>query len=327
MSKGWVSSSIVERVVDFAIERGLSRRGLETIVGPQTGAAVRGDAAHAVLAYVVRELGDPTAVWEVARRARPADYGPYGFVLQASDTVGDALVRASRFFATIGTTAEMAISTGEQTATIVVRRRDGAKSVGAALGTQYLVAQIIRLVAAISGEKSKPRTIHLAFPPMGNPAALERAIGFAPRFGAPLTSIEIDRASLAIPLPRRDPDLAHHFDRELGQIEDRSTRAAVRRVLEDAIALGGATAEDDVARALGVGARTLRRQLAEEGTTLRAVFDEVRLEVALDRLRRPNVSLAQVAFELGFSDQTALSRAFRRWTGRSPAMFRRAAAR
>src|SRR5687767_11918268 len=149
VSRGWVTSSIVQRVIDFAVERGVPRRGLDELVEQRNGAAIRGDAAHAVLAYVVRELDDSTSVWDVAQRARPADYGPYGFVLQASDTVGDALVRAARFFPAIGTTAEMSISTGEQSAKIIVRRRDGAKSVGAALGTQYLVAQIIRLVAAI----------------------------------------------------------------------------------------------------------------------------------------------------------------------------------
>jgi AraC-like DNA-binding protein len=148
-----------------------------------------------------------------------------------------------------------------------------------------------------------------------------------PRCGAAVMSIEIDRQALAIPLPRRDPDLTRYFDRELGQDEGRSTAGAVRRAMQRAITLGASTAEDDVARALGVGPRTLRRQLAEEGTTLRAVFDEVRLEVAIERLRLPEVSIAQLAFELGFSDQTALSRAFRRWTGRSPAAFRRAALR
>ena len=95
--------------------------------------------------------------------------------------------------------------------------------------------------------------------------------------------------------------------------------------MEQAILLGGSTAADDIARALGVGTRTLRRQLAEEGTTLREVFDGVRREMATERLRQPRVSLVELAFELGFSDQTALSRAFRRWTGRSPAEFHRAA--
>jgi hypothetical protein len=96
--KGWVLPAIVERIVDFGEASGIPRERLEAMLGGRGGAAIPGDAAHQVLAYVVRELDDPSAVWQLAARARPGDYGPYGFVLQASDTVGDALARAARFF-------------------------------------------------------------------------------------------------------------------------------------------------------------------------------------------------------------------------------------
>ncbi len=301
MRSGWVAPAIVDRVVDFAIERGLRRGKLETIVGKATGAPVRADAAHAILAYVARELDDPGTVWEAADRARPADYGPYGFALQASNTLGDALMRAAQFFPSVGTTAELCISTGERTARIIVRRRDGTKSMGAQLGTQYIAGQVVRLIAAITGEQVRPH--------------------------AGSTSIEIDRASLDVLLPRRDPDLARYFDGMMARGENPTAAMAVRRVLEKAFALGGSSAEDDVARALGVGARTLRRRLAEESTSVREILDRVRLEIAIERLRRSRTSLAELALHLGFSDQTALSRAFRRWTGESPAQFRRAGLR
>ena len=317
--------AIVDRVVDFASEKGIPRRKLETVVGPRNEAAIRGETAHAILAYVVGELGDPATVWDFASRARPGDYGPYGFVLQASDTVGDALLRAARFFATTATTAEMAIATGARTAKIVVRRRDGANSAGAELGTQYIVAQVVRLLAAISGDKVRPRAIHFAARPPHDPSALERAMGLVPQFAAPATSVEIDRSALDLPLPRRDPDLIRHFERGLRQSETQSVGSATRHAMEQAIVLGSSTAAEDIARSLGLGTRTLRRQLAAEGTTLRELFDQVRRERATERLRQSRVSLAGLAFELGFSDQTALSRAFRRWTGQSPAEFHRAA--
>lgn len=327
MTSGWVARGIVDRVVDFAVERGIQRRRLDAIVGPRTGMPVRGDTAHAALAYVVRELGDPASVWHMATRARPADYGPYGFALQASETLRDALVRASRFFASVGTTAEMAVSTHGEATRLVVRRRDGATSPGARLGTQYIAGQMVRLIAAITGEQVRPRAVHLQHRPWGSLSSCHTAVGVAPAFHAPVTCIEIDRVSLDMPLPRRDPDLTRHFDGELQRDEHRSTSAAARRAIEQAIRFGGSTAEDHVARALGMGMRTLRRRLAEEGTSLRIVLDGVRLEIATERLGRPHASLAELALELGFSDQTALSRAFRRWTRCSPAEFRRSVLR
>jgi AraC-like DNA-binding protein len=324
--RGWVLPTIVDRVVDFAAEQGIQRRRLEAIVGARPGLPIGGDAAHAVLTYVVRELGDSASVWQFADRARPADYGPYGFALQASDTVGDALLRAARFFATIATTAEITVSTGPKTAEIVVRRRDGAKTIGAQLGTQYLVGQMVRLIGAITGEKVRPRAIRLQHHPLGRDA-LEGAGGVVPQFRALVTAIEIDREALDVPLPRRDPDLTRHFDEELARDEDPSAAALVRRAMKDAIAIGTSHGENDIARGLGLGTRTLRRRLAREGTTMREVLDGVRLALATERLRHSRVNLAELAFELGFSDQTALSRAFRRWTGRSPAAFRRGLAR
>ena len=319
--------AIVERVVDFGTDSGIPRRRLEAMLGARAGAPVTGGSAHAVLAYVVREIGDPAAVWRLAGRARPGDYGPYGFVLQASDTLGEALVRAARFFSTIATTAEMTLSAGPDAMRIVVERRDGATSIGAQLGTQYIVAQMVRLIQAITGETLPPSAIHLQHRSLGKrtPAGSD-ACAWAD-LSSPVSSIDIDRALLDVPLPRRDPDLARHFDGDLCRHEDPSARARARRALEDAFSIGSTLGENDIARALGMGTRTLRRRLAEEGTTLREVLDRVRFELAASRLSRSDASLARIAFELGFSDQTALSRAFRRWTGQSPAQFRRAMGR
>ena len=318
--------AIVERVVDFGTDSGIPRGRLEAMLGARAGARVTGGSAHAVLAYVMRELGDPSAVWRLAERARPGDYGPYGFILQASDTLGEALSRAARFFSTIATTAEMAISTGPRTMRIVVERRDGARSIGAELGTQYIVAQMVRLIQAITGETLPPDAFHLQHRSLGV-ATLGSEPLAAADLAAPVSSIDIERRLLDVPLPRRDPDLARHFEADLSRHEDPSARARARRALEDAFSIGAAVGENDIARAVGMGTRTLRRRLAEEGTTLREVLDGVRFARAAARLSRSDASLARIAFELGFSDQTALSRAFRRWTGQSPAQFRRATGR
>jgi AraC-like DNA-binding protein len=72
--------------------------------------------------------------------------------------------------------------------------------------------------------------------------------------------------------------------------------------------------------------RTLARQLAEEGTSFEALLDEVRLGVALQGLTGSELNVQDVAFLLGYSETAAFSRAFRRWTGQSPAEYRKSAA-
>jgi AraC-like DNA-binding protein len=80
----------------------------------------------------------------------------------------------------------------------------------------------------------------------------------------------------------------------------------------------------DVARALGVGVRTLQRQLRAQGTNFGMLSDEVRVCLARQYLGDRVLTIAEIAYLLGFSEPSAFTRAFRRWTGTSPQRFRHA---
>ncbi len=111
-------------------------------------------------------------------------------------------------------------------------------------------------------------------------------------------------------LARRIPQPIHGF------------RADVQKAITAVLPEGGGSAAD-VARALHVSVRTLQRRLVEAGTTFREVSDAVRSQLAEEYLLDPKVSIAEVAFLLGFSDQSSFHRAFRRRTGVSPGRWRR----
>jgi AraC-like DNA-binding protein len=80
----------------------------------------------------------------------------------------------------------------------------------------------------------------------------------------------------------------------------------------------GHVVDEEVAETLNMSARSLQRRLKEVGTTFRTLLDMVRKDLASTYVHDPDIELAEVAFLLGFSDQSAFSRAFRRWTGNSP---------
>jgi len=93
-----------------------------------------------------------------------------------------------------------------------------------------------------------------------------------------------------------------------------------RRRVEDAVRsrlASGAVTMAGVARQLGTSRQTLYRQLKQEGTTFERLLDRVRRDDATHLLRQ-GTSVADTAHRLGFSDRSAFSRAFKRWTGRSP---------
>ncbi|PWJ86443.1 AraC family transcriptional regulator [Pseudaminobacter salicylatoxidans] len=81
-----------------------------------------------------------------------------------------------------------------------------------------------------------------------------------------------------------------------------------------------------LAQRMRVSEPTLRRKLRQEGQTYQSIKDEMRRGLAMTTLRAGRRNVADIAADLGFSEPSAFHRAFRKWTGKSPATFRREAA-
>jgi AraC-like DNA-binding protein len=135
-----------------------------------------------------------------------------------------------------------------------------------------------------------------------------------------------DRALVEAPLPAGEIELARHNDELVtAYLADLDHDGAVcRQVRHTVISLlgDGPPTTSAVATAMATSPRSLQRRLQDEGATFRDLLQEVRLDVARDRLRAGTDSVGEIADQLGFSDTTAFSRAFKRWTGVAPSCFR-----
>jgi AraC-like DNA-binding protein len=147
--------------------------------------------------------------------------------------------------------------------------------------------------------------------------------------------LRFDRAHSAVRFP------AHWLKRALPHA-DPERRRAVAAALEAKdsgrlvfrlhralrlLLLTGKSAGDDLAHTLSLHRRTLSRRLRAQGTTFQKVLDEVRLEVARHLLERTRAPIDDIAAALCYSDVTAFTHAFRRWTGTTPALWRKTAGR
>jgi AraC-like DNA-binding protein len=145
-----------------------------------------------------------------------------------------------------------------------------------------------------------------------------RAFGAPVAFGARHTELVFTQSQLALPLIGADRFTATTLEAkalELVRGGEPSLAERARAVI--ATQLDRPVTLMSLARQLGLGERTFRRRLADEGTSLRALADDIRRTRAEQALAA-GVPLKTLAAELGFSDLTALSRAYKRWTGRSP---------
>jgi AraC-like DNA-binding protein len=86
----------------------------------------------------------------------------------------------------------------------------------------------------------------------------------------------------------------------------------------------GELSEEQMAQRLHMSRRTLQRKLAEAQTTYQKLLEDTRRDLALRYLEDPRHSITDITFLLGFSQQSAFTRAFRRWTGMSPTDYRAA---
>jgi len=144
------------------------------------------------------------------------------------------------------------------------------------------------------------------------------------------TAIYFDAALLEQPIRQTKKQLGAFLRRAPADwfyvsLEDRVVSHRVREHLARHLATSGSV--HDVARALHMSVRTLSRRLAAEGTHFQAVKDEFRRDFAIQALTRSERSLPAIADELGFQDLACFSRAFKGWTGNSPAAYRRASTR
>lgn len=176
------------------------------------------------------------------------------------------------------------------------------------------------------GAATTPVRVRFAHPPPRDVRAYEAYFGCPVRFGDEANEIHFTRELWLRAPPQANP-MAYRFYanqcRRLGDIlrEPLSYADVVRGRLRAATPI---PALEEVVASLHLTRRTLQRRLDEEGTSFSALLAEVRLERAQELMRRSGMGLAQMARELGFSDPSALSRAFKAWTGQPPRGFKRA---
>lgn len=113
------------------------------------------------------------------------------------------------------------------------------------------------------------------------------------------------------------------LERQLAALATPARAEIVERVREVIVQrIGGTASVRTIARDLALTERTLRRELERHHVSVRMLIDEVRRERA-EMLLGEGAPLREIAQELGFSDPTAMSRAYKRWTGLAPSHRRR----
>ena len=187
------------------------------------------------------------------------------------------------------------------------------------------VASMLNIMRTLCGPTWTPMEVWLAHRAPGTSAPFRRVFHAPVLFDVAQYAMVFDARWLSHPLPATDPEQRHLLQQEISRLENQFTHnlpEQLRRVLRTALTTRY-TGADQIADIFSMHPRTLSRRLAECGVSFQELLDEGRFEIARQLLRDSAMEVRQIADMLDYADASAFTRAFRRWSGTTPAQWRK----
>src|ERR1041385_4135890 len=278
--------------------------------------------AHAMLDGGVERLHDDLLGLKLGSSMTFGPGGAFDYAVRSPPPLRESLVVASRYASLLTDSFHIAVEDrGDQTLVTLEDESSWPRS-----ASDFAMSALYKIHLAESSRRSRVECWFQYSEPSDTTEYARTFPGATLRFGAPFYGFALDRGEAGA--PSRSADLVLHamllgrVDALLSELRSaRPLSAAVRRLIETEIPAGNPTA-DSVASTLHMSRRTMSRRLELERTTFQAELDAVRRRLALEHMRDPRLSLAEIAFLTGFSHVESFHRAFKRWTGRTPLAYR-----
>ena len=253
------------------------------------------------------------------------DIGTLAYVVLNSPTIADAIRNLERYHRIHNDGAEVSFSIDARAAYLrfVARERPIEPR---RQRQEFAMAVVVKAFRLLGGDHWTPQEIQFAHEAPPDTSEHLRVFGCRLSFGCAANAVVVERDFVERLVPAADLKLyrilrqhAEHILNDLPRETD--FRADVRRAIADAMRDGDPRLAR-VAAKLAMSPRTLQRRLEEEGVVFKALVDDTRLRFALGYLRHGGHTLTEIAFLLGYSEVSALNRAFKRWTGVTPSGYR-----
>jgi AraC-like DNA-binding protein len=278
------------------------------------------DEANTVVRRALRLLGTPDLGLALGAQTRITERGAMALGLMAAATLGDAIALTLQFPGSAGYLMAVHEERDKRLHLVIAEPMVGNGDLAPFL-VDIMFAGSVRMRRQVTDMHYAPSAIDLVRRRPPNAAAYEKHFACPVHFGRGRNMLATDLAWLAHPLPMANA-MAYNLSRQMleREFERAPAHSALGLAVERAIrrALPLALTPADLATALNLSERTLRRKLVQDGLSFRSLLDEARKARALELLAGAARSITDVALLTGFSDVRAFSRAFRRWTGHAP---------
>jgi len=274
-------------------------------------------------------IHDPAFALRAAECWHPSNLGALGFAWLSSSTLRTGLERVVRYWHVLGQQSSSQLDESAVGLTLVF---DSGRTdpLTAGVTADFTMALLLGMCRMNFGETLRPLGVTLQYPRLGASTRYTAHFGCLVRLDAPRNTFTLARSDAEKLLPTANRQIAATLDRilteQLAQLDRSNVVARCKASLLEQLSSGELT-EAQMAQQLNMSRRTLQRKLAEGETTYQKLVDDTRRDLALRYLEDPRYSITDITFMLGFSQQSAFTRAFKRWTGQAPTEYREQRAR
>lgn len=322
-----IALDTLRSLLNHLIVQGLSKEHILAHLGlsesqlSQSGELVDIKLYESLYAFAERHLNSKTIGFDLGKGIEADRWGTLGYIAFTAPSIKAALACQRRYQSLVGNKGTPIQELSESKIIL--------KWLPAYACSHHTVEEIITgwiaLARRLSNERIHPICIYFGHECQSDPALYEAYFDCEVKFGCDYHGIQIHQDTINQPFNRHDPELhallCRHADSLLNRLAERRPVESVTKFITNQLPFG-VPEIDDAAQNLHVSVRTLQRKLSEHDITFSGLVDSIRKELALSYLRNTNTKIVYITQMLGFSEQSAFQRAFKRWTGKTPRQYR-----
>ena len=256
----------------------------------------------------------------------PASFNVVSYLLQSAPTLRDAIGAVQKYQRLISDGGRLQMISGATASWLVYHPRQG-RLPFSPHQIEAVLAAMTAFAQWVSGSALRPLKVQFSQSPIGPPGGYLAVFQCPVEFDQAFSGVLLDNAVLDAPLPQADAQLARVHQQyaaaRLAALSPAETLVQDLRRWIDSQLHGQRPSRERAAQALGLSPRTLARRMQVQQLDFSRLVDQARRDAALFAVSHTQRSLAEIGQSLGFAEPSTFWRAFRRWTGQTPARWRR----
>ncbi len=325
----YISINLYRKVLNHAIEEGMNRDELMKLPIPidaiEELQAIQASEFFALHELLDEKLGPGFSV-RVGQQMKIEDYGVLGLSWRTCSRVGEIFERSERYFKLLSNTYVFKVEKKEDYSVVYLNREPHRR--GLELSNEATLSATVVVLRAISDTDISPTKVTFKHNPPDDITSYDRAFNCPVLFNQPHYTITYHTKDFNTRTAKADASinrfLVERVEEETNNLEVTGNKLVfdIEQLIENSLP-SGIPSIHDIAEHVGMSNRTLTRRLSDAGYSFRDLIQRTQEEISKNLLRNTSRSVAEIAFETGFSEQSAFNRAFKRWTGISPVEYRK----